>query len=181
MPSSDPNQLLLDNYIDLLWGEFNDIIKTHQVAPLILAFAVIEANAKLSAPDEVIGPKARFRWWVDKYLRHADGTVYPSLDLYGARCGLFHEYGAESDLSRSGKCRIIAWISGDAGQHHNKSQGNMVMFSTKQFFDDLYAAGIRLLEELKADVNFSARFAAKLPKIFGAIPIEEAARRQVTR
>nr|MBP7992082.1 hypothetical protein [Candidatus Magasanikbacteria bacterium] len=85
------------------------LITKHHIAPLILAFSIIEASAKLSAPEELVGSKKRFMWWASEFLKNKDGTPYPALALYSTRCGLFHEYGAESDISRRDECKVIVW------------------------------------------------------------------------
>ena len=164
----DPNELLVKNYMDLMWGEFHEASKHLQVAPLILAFAVIEASAKLSAPEDVKGTKGRFMWWTEPFLRNKNGEPYPASDLYGARCGLFHEYGAESDLSRNGKCRVIAWTSGGDDRHHGKAGPTMIILSKEAFTEDLYNAGIAMIDKLEQDSAMSERFAKRLPSIFGA-------------
>jgi hypothetical protein len=166
-------ELLIKNFINLLWGEFNEIRKSHHIAPLILSFSIIEACAKLSVPEDLNGPnktRKRFEWWVDKFLRDKKGNKYESIDLYGARCGLFHEYGIESDLSRGGKCKLIAWVIGQRESHKNQNE-KMILYSREEFFDDLYDAGIRMLEELKIDLQMNLNFVKRLPKIFGVTEI----------
>jgi hypothetical protein len=168
MSESNSNQILLDSYINLLWKEFNEIRKKHTIAPLILSFSIVEASARLAAPEELETTKSRFIWWVDEFLKNKDGLPYSSIDLYGARCGLFHEYGAESDMSRRAECRVIVWVTGtDSASYHNKSGNNMLVLSKEEFFNDLYNGGIRMLEKLKTDIPMSVRFSSRLPKIFG--------------
>lgn len=168
---TEHDRLLIENYMNLMWGEFTEIRKHHFIAPLILAFSIIEASAKLAAPIDKATSKARFLWWVEEFLKDNDGHPYPSIALYGARCGLFHEYGLESDLSRSGKCPVIAWASGN-DDVHGKSGGRVLMFSREVFFEDLYRAGLAQLERLKIDDEMNRRFAERLPSIFGVKEVE---------
>ena len=167
MAQEESEKLLLENYINGMWREFSEIKNKFQVAPIILAFINIEASAMLSAPDNVVGSRARFLWWVDKFMKKSDGGAYVGLDLYGARCGLFHEYGQESDLSRSGNCMIISWISGGNNSCHGKISGNMIMLSSDQFANDLYDAGKKMLKELTTDSCMNERFMMRLPRILG--------------
>jgi len=49
--------------------------------------------------------------WVDKYMQTdtAQPYQYQGIDLYGERCGITHNYGVDSDLSRKGKCKVFAY------------------------------------------------------------------------
>ncbi len=162
------NESPIHAYIKTMWGEFTEIRKEHHIAPLILAFSIIEANAKLSAPAEIKGSRNRFIWWIDKFLKNKDGTPYPSLEMYSARCGLFHEYGAESDISRRDDCKVIAWVSGVSGlAHHYKYKDRVLMLSSKQFFDDLYDGGMAMLKSMVIDREMAQRFESRLPELFG--------------
>lgn len=168
MAQSTSDVLLKDHYIELMWAEFTAIRQQHHIAPLILAFSIIEASAKLSAPEKIKGSKKRFFWWVNEFLKNKDGAPYPELELYSARCGLFHEYGAESDTSRRGECKVIAWAHGRNGSAlHNKTKDRMLMLSREQFFDDLYDGGMEMLKRMLNDREMAERFAARLPELFG--------------
>lgn len=167
------DRLLLENYIKLMWGEFNDIRNNYQLAPLIIAFSLIEANAKLCCPEDIEGTQRRFIWWVDNYLNPVSLYKYESLDLYGARCGLFHEYGSGSNISRSGRCREIAWTRGEDRCHHGKGEDNLILLSAEQFFEDLNNAGLFVLKNLQNDFNLQRQFVGRLKKMFGVKNIQE--------
>lgn len=76
---------------------------------LLLAYTLIDITGWLSCDDGNV--RERFTVWVDRYLLPNSSLRCNSIDLYGARCGLLHNYSASSDLSASGKARRLfyAW------------------------------------------------------------------------
>ncbi len=167
--TEENDKMLIDKYVKLMWGEFSEISQKYHLAPLILAFSVIEANAKLCAPDSMEGSRNRFIWWVENFFQ--TNRAYTALDLYGARCGLFHEYGSGSKLSRDGKCKEIVWSEGNPVLH-GKGKDNILILSKEKFFNDLYQAGLKVLEKLKQDHVFQDEFVVRLRQIFGVKNVE---------
>lgn len=55
--------------------------------------------------------KSDFVVWVEKYLRLEGNEQLTGLDVYGARCSMLHCHSVYSNLSRKGKCRLIAYAS----------------------------------------------------------------------
>jgi len=163
----------IKNFIELLWGEFNSIrTNGYKIAPLILGFSLIEACAKLTAPkdDKYQSSRARFEWWVNKFLTDKAGQPYSTTELYSARCGLFHEYGPYSDISRKKECLPISWTIGHP-ELHKRAEADFVFYSRETFFEDLGGAGIKMLHEMKTDHDMRARFSKGIEFIFGAYPI----------
>lgn len=156
----------IENYVNLMLGEFNDIRSKYKIAPLILGFSLIEVTAKLLAPDEKGGSKERFIWWIDNYLRGVNHR-YSSLDLYGARCGLLHEYGPESDLSSRGECKMIGWAQGMPNLHFSQVDDKIIILCKEIFFKDINEAILKMMEQMKADMNLNKRFTKRLSYIFG--------------
>ncbi|MGO9453539.1 MAG: hypothetical protein ACLQDV_21200 [Candidatus Binataceae bacterium] len=81
---------------------------------LVLVYSGIDVAAWLDcANPEKIKTGQRFVSWVSKYLPLGDELKCNALELFGARCGLVHNFSSESDLSRAGKIRQIhyAWGS----------------------------------------------------------------------
>lgn len=83
------------------------------VSAMTLIYSAIDAMAALTRPLK--SPRAtrdEFKKWVDDYLSDQlkDFDIHvSSLDIYGARCGILHTYGPESDLSRDGKAKTIVY------------------------------------------------------------------------
>lgn len=168
------DSLLKENYVDLLWGEFTRASKEYKVLPLYSAFSIIEASARLGHPKEEATTKERFIWWIENFMP-TEKFKYNAIDLYGARCGLFHEFGAESDLSRKGQCAIILWAIGGSSKHlHGKrnpdSKQNLYFLHRETFFEDLRNAGIHFLESLIKDQRMNQRVSKRLPNLFGVAP-----------
>lgn len=170
--TKQPGDIFKDNYIELMLGEFNDIRKNYKIAPLILSFSLIEATARLSAPDEKVGSKNRFIWWIEEFLKKIN-SLYSSADLWGARCGLLHEYGPESDLSRKGECRMISWAQGLPSFHNNQVNDKIIILCQETFFGDINEAIIKMLEQMKTDIELNKRFTKRLPYIFGHMKFVE--------
>jgi hypothetical protein len=78
---------------------------------VILIYAGIDAMAFLSLPEgrqDVIGDD--FIRWAEQYIHFPCQEQLTGLDLYGARCGMLHNYSVMSRLSRQGKCREIGYV-----------------------------------------------------------------------
>lgn len=79
---------------------------------VLLTYCAMDAMAFLSMPEgkQKIG-RSDFKNWVKKYMKtdSAQPYQYNEEDLYGARCGIVHTYGAESALSRENKCKKIVY------------------------------------------------------------------------
>jgi len=53
--------------------------------------------------------KDDFVAWAERYIQCPGKEQLSGLDLYAARCGLLHQYGIVSRLSREGKCRQLGY------------------------------------------------------------------------
>ncbi len=92
----------------------------------ILIYSGIDAMASLGMPIgqiEVTGKD--FKDWITRYLKDSSEHSYPEEDMWGARCAVLHQFGAESKLSRSKKIRLITYVNGgpeiqirDTGTEH---------------------------------------------------------------
>ena len=115
MPADDvEGTSLINNCIQQ--GIKQSIEITHQNkcerASLILIYSGIDTMAFLDMPvTQTEAGRDDFIKWADQYI---SVTHYrerlTGIDLYGARCGLLHQYGVESKLSRDGKCRMLGYM-----------------------------------------------------------------------
>lgn len=79
-------------------------------AAIILTFSGIDMMAYLGMPaNRMEAGKAGFADWCNRYMQFEGPHQVTGLDLYGARCGIVHSYGAVSKLSREGKCRNVVY------------------------------------------------------------------------
>jgi len=89
------------------------ISKQYVLPCLTLLYSGIDIVASLEArPNEPVNKS--FTRWVKKYLLKHGAFQCNAIDLYAARCGVVHTFTPESDLSRKGKARQIAYAWGDA-------------------------------------------------------------------
>jgi len=81
---------------------------------LVLVYSGIDVAGWLYVGDPTAPPRTRFTKWVTRYLLPAGNLGVSALELFGARCGLLHNFGSESDLSRQGKVRQIQYARGSS-------------------------------------------------------------------
>lgn len=80
------------------------------VSALTLIYSAVDALAALTR--KATGTRAtrkEFLDWVEAYLIPELGGDISPLDVYGARCGVVHTYGPNSDLSNSGAAKVIIY------------------------------------------------------------------------
>jgi hypothetical protein len=80
---------------------------------LVLIYSAIDVAGWLYAANPSASPGQRFTSWVAKYLLPDANLDCSSRELYGARCGIVHNFSTESDLSRKGEVRQIVYSWGD--------------------------------------------------------------------
>jgi len=81
---------------------------------LVLLFVTIDVASGLD-PKLRSHPRVRDRFeaWVDKYFLPISRLSCSATDLYGARCGLLHDYSSESNLSSNGRAKEIYYALHD--------------------------------------------------------------------
>jgi hypothetical protein len=72
---------------------------------LLLAYTLIDIAGWLNSDEKSV--KVRFTDWVEKYILPNSTLPCTALELYGARCGLLHNYSPTSDLSSAREVRRI--------------------------------------------------------------------------
>jgi hypothetical protein len=79
---------------------------------VVLILSGIDAMAYLAMPEvKQDVTQSDFVGWAEQYIRFPGREQLTGLDLYGARCAMLHSFGAQSKLSRAGKCRVILWMN----------------------------------------------------------------------
>lgn len=75
---------------------------------LVLIYSAIDTMAYLSmGPGRQKVEKNDFIQWSERYLDIAGETVVTGLEWYSARCAILHNFGIESDLTRSKQSRKL--------------------------------------------------------------------------
>jgi hypothetical protein len=125
-------------------------------AAAILMLSAIDTMAFLAMPesqDEVKRPN--FNSWADEYIRFRGPEQLTGADLYGARCAMLHSYGVRSRMSRSGECRVLAYVdrSDPAVQFKPEVSKEVVFVSLEGLRDALFAGIDRFLIDVYKDRN----------------------------
>lgn len=85
------------------------------VSALALIFSGIDALAALTRPvTRNNTDRGVFIAWVERYMLPQSELGCSAADLYGARCGVVHNYAPESQMQRNGQARrlIYQWRTG---------------------------------------------------------------------
>jgi hypothetical protein len=78
---------------------------------VVLILSGIDAMAYLSMPaGQQDVTRNDFVAWVDKYIHFPCREQLTGWDLYGARCGMLHNFSTISKLSRDGQCRQVGYM-----------------------------------------------------------------------
>jgi hypothetical protein len=141
---------------------------------LILTYAGIDAMAFLSMPEnkkEV--QREDFINWAEKYMKtdSKQPYQYQGIDLWGARCGIVHRYGATSSLSDSGRCKILAYHNGSEHIYKPSKDKNFVAISWPRFIKDLFGATKKFLADIKKDEEHKKKVASRIVHLFYVSPI----------
>ncbi len=85
------------------------------VSAVSLIYSAIDALSALTRPKSAADTKSGiFLAWVEKYMCPTSTLGCTAMDLYGARCGVLHNYGVDSQRRRDGVAQalIYKWKSG---------------------------------------------------------------------
>lgn len=82
------------------------------VPMLTLNYTLLDALAWAAYGGAMSGVKDRFIHFCEQHLLPGSSLDCAALDLYAARCSTLHTLGWESDLSRNGKAKSMAYSFG---------------------------------------------------------------------
>jgi hypothetical protein len=122
---------------------------------VILILSAIDAMAYLSMPEgqQDVTPND-FIKWSDRYIQFPGKERLTGADLYGARCAMLHSFGAQSKMSRTGRCRVILWM--DKAEPHilfSDAQPRYVMVSIAALRNALFEGMDRFLIDVYKNPN----------------------------
>ncbi len=162
-------------------------VKARATTPaLVLIYSAIDVAGWLYAVSPSATPKSRFIGWVTKFLLPAAKLDCSAIELYGARCGVVHNFSSESDLSRqsSGKVRQIVYSWGnsdletlremsrivnlDLGESPKAARGQPRKFTSVKLEDLIAAFGaglMRFFKESESDQRMAARIRERSGKV----------------
>ena len=128
-------------------------------AALILLYASIDSLAKLGLPsDRESSTRNDYAAWCDKYLVFKSNCKVSGLEWYAARCGLLHNYTAESDLSNNGKVRMLSYYGDDNGSdiiYQPTESPDLVLVKTEKLIEAFYQALDSFVVDLYKNVDHS--------------------------
>ena len=137
----------------------------------ILIYAGIDAAAWLASDtDEEVGK--RFRWWVDRWMLPAKPLLATAADLYAARCGVLHTFTSDSNLSKKGIVRRIAYATGQVSAQElqakmgSKGRSDIVVVHIVDLYNAYRLGFAEYLESVKSDSAAWARIKAKMDRFF---------------
>lgn len=171
----------------LMVAEF--CLQVRAVTPaLILIYSAIDVAGWLSTANASVKPSAKFNAWVNKYMLADQKKLGCSaLELFGARCGLVHNFAAQSDLSRSFKVREILYVWGNEDVDLLREMSSVAnqqipgrprtVRYTELRVEDLLMAfrqGLqRFFDDSRSDPRLAARLAERAGKVLSTVSREE--------
>jgi hypothetical protein len=130
--------------------------KSRYMPCLVLLYSAIDVAASLERSSGR-GVGDRFQKWVDRYMLRNGSLSCSAVDLYAARCAVIHTYTPESDLSQTGKARVIAYAFGlaELEKLNNAStfagQNRQINVHARVLIDAFYEGFGIYLKEIEAD------------------------------
>ncbi len=137
---------------------------------ILLTYCAMDAMAFLSMPKgKDFSEKKDFMSWTRKYMKTdpAQSYQYDAIDLYGARCGFAHSYGAESRMSKAELCKLLTYHLGSKDHiYRPEVNPNMAILSVKHFISDFFDAVDRFLADVEANEDLRPLVESRLPRLF---------------
>lgn len=126
---------------------------------LVLLYSGIDVVASLE-PSTAQTVRVRFEKWVERYVLSSGSLPCTAKELYAARCGVVHTFTPDSDISRAGNARIIAYAHGDADVKKLDEatalmgrQGIQVNVHLRDLIGAFHAGWETYLKEVTADIQ----------------------------
>jgi hypothetical protein len=105
---------MLERHLNDLFAAIVHCYQNELLMPcLVLLYSGIDAAASLE-PSAGKGMGERFEKWVDRYMLKGKSLPCTARELYAARCAVVHTFTPDSDLSKAGKARVVAYAYGKA-------------------------------------------------------------------
>src|ERR1035437_9893535 len=172
-PPSIQSEPIEEKFQKLLWVA-EACVGARIITPaLVLVYSGIDAAGWLYSANPNAASWVRFTAWVSKYLLPAGNLGCTPLELYGARCGIVHNFTSESNLSKEGKVRqiIYAWGASSIDTLREMSAITKMEDFTEVKVEGLIASfrqGLaHFFEDAAANPKIAARLAERSGKILG--------------
>ena len=147
-------------------------------ATVVLVYSGMDTMAWLGMPagqEQVT--RRDFIDWATRYVRFPCQEQLTGEDLYGARCGMVHQYGAESDMSRRGRCRLVVYSDECVPevQFQPSINADLVLVSVPALADSFFKGVDRFLVDIFADKSKASAVEARILKITHEYRIDHSA------
>ena len=120
----------------------------------MLIYSTIDALAAMTRPKAQLDTdRDTFKAWVAKYLLDGSLLGCTSEDLYGARCGVLHTYGMDSERRRKGKARALVYKWREGPQPSDGGRNEIPPDATTLCVEDLYDALRRGVENFLSAID----------------------------
>jgi len=145
-------------------------------ATVILVLSGIDTMAFLNMPEEQEDVTRKdFIEWADRYIKFPCKEQLKGIDLYGARCGMLHQYGTESNCSRNKTCRRIVY--GDdmvpEVRYRPEIDENLVIVSIRGLVDAFFQGVDRFFVKLYSQKDKARIADERFEKIVHAFPYRQ--------
>lgn len=132
------------------------------MSAITLIYSTIDALSALTRPLDQPDTKSNiFVAWVDKYLLPESRLSCSSEDLYGARCGILHNYGLDSAMRRQGRAKALVyrWREGPFPdpQHRARIPADAITICVEDLHEALNTAVENFLIQIGTDVALKSR------------------------
>lgn len=140
---------------------------------VILIYAGIDAMAFLAMPGEQEDvTRGDFIAWADRYIKLPCKEQLYGADLYGARCGMLHNYSTYSRMTRNGECRTIGYMDKSVPEvRYNPEVSKEVVLVSVPALAEAFFRGIeKFLVDLFSDQKRAKVAELRLPKLVHCLP-----------
>lgn len=148
----------------------------HIMAALAFAYVCLDTMAYLAMPESRVEQTADdFIAWVDTYLTaHVlQPYQYRGLDLYAARCGVLHTFGAEARLHRKDPAiPLFSYTDGGAHTLDATKAPRTVQLGIRSLVNDIVGATYKFLKACENDPALRARVEPRLATLLQTLPIQ---------
>lgn len=132
--------------------EIRDLYKKKAVMPcLMLLYSFIDILAWLRYESEQRKVGARYKKYLKSYLLPQSKLGCTAEDIYSARCGLLHQYSAESDKVRTGAAKKIHYSAYEPKKTTKPTDKKTIIIHVEDLIQAFEKSIENLLNELKAN------------------------------
>lgn len=142
---------------------------------IILIFSGMDAMAFLGMPEgQEDVSRADFISWANRYVRFPCREQLSGADMYGARCGMLHNYSAYSRMTRNGECRIVGYMDKSVPEvrYNSGVSKELVLVSVPALAEAFFRGVDQFLIDLFSDGGRAQLGEERLRKLVHCLPYD---------